>query len=116
MCQRIVDYREVAKLNGTYVEALAAVLPAGDTRPASVTEAANALFAQIEGDNGLLAVRERELRSNQVITGLQREVGQLAVELAGRIVGEVLADDAKARAAVDRFIADLERAASEAGR
>lgn len=52
----------------------------------------------------------------QVITGLQREVGQLAVELAGRIVGEVLTDDAKARAAVDRFIADLERSASEAGR
>lgn len=53
---------------------------------------------------------------SQVVAGLQREVGQLAIELAGRIVGEVLTDDAKARAAVDRFIADLERAVSEARR
>ena len=52
----------------------------------------------------------------QVVTGLQREVGALALDLAGKIVGEVLTDDARARAAVDRFIADLERAASEAGR
>lgn len=52
----------------------------------------------------------------QVLTGLQREVGALALELAGKIVGEALTDDARARATVDRFIADLERAAAEAGR
>jgi len=52
----------------------------------------------------------------QVLAGLQREVGAIALDLAGKIVGEVLTDDARARAAVDRFIADLERAASEAGR
>ncbi len=51
----------------------------------------------------------------QVMSGLKREVGEIAVDLAGRIVGEVLADDARARAAVDRFIADLERSAAEAG-
>lgn len=52
----------------------------------------------------------------QVVAGLQKEVGAIALDLAGRIVGEVLADDARAQAAVDRFIADLERAATEAGR
>lgn len=52
----------------------------------------------------------------QVVSGLQREVGALALDLASRIVGEVLTDDARARAAVDRFIADLEHAAAEAGR
>ena len=41
---------------------------------------------------------------------LQREVGSLALELASRIVGESLADDQRARATVDRFIAELEAA------
>lgn len=41
------------------------------------------------------------------IAALRREVGSLAVDLAGRIVGESLSDDAKARASVDRFLDDL---------
>lgn len=71
---------------------------------AAATEIANRAHDQIAAEQA------------QVIQGLQREVGQIALDLAGRIVGEVLADDARARAAVDRFIADLERAATEAGR
>lgn len=39
---------------------------------------------------------------------LRSDVGNLAVDLAGKIVGETLTDDARARALVDRFIADLE--------
>ena len=42
------------------------------------------------------------------MSSLQRDVGALALELAGRIVGENLSDDARARASVDRFIAELE--------
>jgi len=62
------------------------------------------------------ATSQLAAEQSQVIAGLQKEVGQIALDLAGRIVGEVLMDDARARATVDRFIADLERAASEAGR
>jgi F-type H+-transporting ATPase subunit b len=49
------------------------------------------------------------------VASLRREVGTLALSLAGKVVGESLEDDARARATVDRFIADLEAQAS-AGR
>ena len=39
---------------------------------------------------------------------LRAEVGTLAVDLAGNVIGETLSDDAKAQAVVDRFLADLE--------
>ncbi|NLA65492.1 MAG: F0F1 ATP synthase subunit B, partial [Leucobacter sp.] len=35
-------------------------------------------------------------------------VGSLAIDLASGVVGEQLADDQKASALVDRFLADLE--------
>lgn len=43
-----------------------------------------------------------------VMSSLTREVGDLAIDLAGKVVGESLSDDARARATVDRFLADLE--------
>lgn len=52
----------------------------------------------------------------QTISSLRNEVGTLAVTLAGKVVGESLTDDARARATVERFIADLETQATEAGR
>jgi F-type H+-transporting ATPase subunit b len=42
------------------------------------------------------------------VTSLRSEVGTLATELAGKIVGESLNDDARAARVVDRFLADLE--------
>lgn len=39
---------------------------------------------------------------------LRSELGGLATTLAGRIVGESLSDDARARRTVERFLADLE--------
>ena len=39
---------------------------------------------------------------------LRSEVGSLAIDLAGGVVGETLSDDARATAVVDRFLADLE--------
>jgi F-type H+-transporting ATPase subunit b len=47
----------------------------------------------------------------QALTALRAEVGALAVELASRVVGESLADEARQRRTVDRFLADLEREA-----
>lgn len=49
------------------------------------------------------------------MASLRRDVGTLAVTLAGKVVGESLEDDARARATVDRFIADLEAQAAGAG-
>ena len=48
------------------------------------------------------------------VSSLQREVGDLAVSLAGKVVQENLSDDARARATVDRFLADLEAKAAVA--
>ncbi len=47
---------------------------------------------------------------------LRSEVGTLAVDLAGRIVGEALADEARSRGTVERFINELGPAGSAGGR
>jgi len=50
----------------------------------------------------------------QALTSLRAEVGALAVELAGRIVGESLEDEARQRRTVDRFLAQLEEQSASA--
>lgn len=50
-----------------------------------------------------------EAERNQAVTQLRSEIGGLATDLAGRIVGESLNDDERAHRTIDRFIADLER-------
>ena len=52
----------------------------------------------------------------QAMVALRAEVGSLAVELASRVVGESLADEARQRRTVDRFLAELEREPEAAGR
>ena len=44
----------------------------------------------------------------QAIASLRAEVGTLAIDLAGRIVGESLEDDERSTRVVDRFLADVE--------
>ena len=44
----------------------------------------------------------------QAFASLRAEVGTLAVELASKIVGESLADEARQSRVVDRFLAELE--------
>ena len=44
----------------------------------------------------------------QALNSLRVQVGSLAADLAGRIVGESLDDDDRQKRTVDRFIADLE--------
>jgi F-type H+-transporting ATPase subunit b len=43
-----------------------------------------------------------------ILRELRSEVGTLAVDLASRIVGESLADEARSRGTVDRFISELD--------
>lgn len=46
------------------------------------------------------------------VVSLRAEVGTLATDLASRVVGESLADDARSSRVVDRFLADLETSQS----
>jgi F-type H+-transporting ATPase subunit b len=50
-----------------------------------------------------------EAERQQAITSLRNEVGALAVELASKIVGEALDDQARQSRIVERFIDDLEK-------
>lgn len=45
----------------------------------------------------------------QVVAQLRQEVGQMSADLAGRIVGESLEDEARQRRIVDRFLEELEQ-------
>lgn len=70
------------------------------------------LREQAEAESArILAAAEAQLRveRQQTLTSLRQEVGGLAVQLASRIVGESLEDEARRRNTVDRFLADLER-------
>lgn len=51
----------------------------------------------------------------QIIAELRADMGRNAVELASRIVGESLEDEARRSGTVDRFLAELETAGSSNG-
>jgi F-type H+-transporting ATPase subunit b len=53
-----------------------------------------------------------EAERAQVLAQLKGEVGSMATQLAGRIVGESLDDDARQKRTVERFIAELEESAN----
>jgi F-type H+-transporting ATPase subunit b len=61
-----------------------------------------AAHAQIEADR------------RQVTVTLRQEVGRIATDLAGKIVGEALEDDARQRRTIDRFLDGLESSSAEA--
>lgn len=71
------------------------------------TEAAAAARQVTEAAEANLA-RERA----EIVASLTTQVGQVAVQLASKVVGQSLADDARVRTTVEQFIADLERQAS----
>jgi F-type H+-transporting ATPase subunit b len=52
----------------------------------------------------------------QALQSLRTDVGALAVDLASRVVGESLADEARQRRTVERFLAELEQLPEGAGR
>jgi F-type H+-transporting ATPase subunit b len=55
-----------------------------------------------------------EADRQQAFAALQAEIGALSVQLAGKIVGESLEDEARQRRIVDRFLADLESGSAAA--
>ena len=59
------------------------------------------------------ATAQIEADRQQALTALRAEVGSLAVELASRIVGESLADEARQSRMVARFLAELDEEAAD---
>jgi len=88
--------REQAKEEGAQIKA--ELRAEGEAEKQRLVESAR---AQIEADR------------QQALTSLRAEVGSLSVELASRIVGESLQDEARQRRTVDRFLGELEEQAAE---
>ena len=67
--------------------------------------------AREEQDRIIAAGRDQLTAERQtIVRQLRTEMGTLAVDLASRIVGESLADEARRKGTVERFLADLEAA------
>ncbi|KAA9150157.1 F0F1 ATP synthase subunit B [Microbacterium lushaniae] len=71
---------------------------------AEARDAASAEAARITAT----AHTQIEAERQAALVSLRSEVGSLALDLAGNVIGETLSDDQKAQAVVDRFLADLE--------
>jgi len=67
--------------------------------------------AQEESDRIIAAGKDRLAAERQtIVRELRADIGTLAVDLASKIVGESLADEARQRGTVDRFLAELDAA------
>ncbi|HEY7452648.1 MAG TPA: F0F1 ATP synthase subunit B [Candidatus Limnocylindria bacterium] len=66
----------------------------------------------------IVARGEEQLAANrqQLINELRGQIGALAVDLAGRVVGESLAEEARRRGTVDRFLDQLDTMSVPDGR
>ncbi len=71
-----------------------------------------------EESERILAVGREQLAAERqtIVRELRGTVGALAVELAGKIVGESLEEEARRKGTVDRFLAELDSAPSVGGR
>ncbi len=87
------EIRDAAREDGKKI-----VAEAKDTASAEASRLTAAAHSQIEAER------------QSALVSLRSEVGTLALDLAGGVIGESLSDDAKAKGVVDRFLADLEKA------
>jgi len=72
--------------------------------------------AREESDRIIQAGRDAlAAERGSIVRELRAEIGDLAVDLAGRIVGESLADEARRRNTVERFLAEIGDAAPAGG-
>ncbi|GAB1820685.1 F0F1 ATP synthase subunit B [Herbidospora sp. RD11066] len=89
--QEAARLREEAREQGAQIKAELREEAQAEAR--RIVEAAH---AQIEADKA------------QALAQLRAEIGRLSTDLAGRIVGESLEDEARQRRVVDRFLEELE--------
>ncbi|KAF2415293.1 F0F1 ATP synthase subunit B [Microbacterium sp. B35-04] len=85
------EIRDAAREDGKKI-----VAEAKETAAAEATRLTTTAHAQIEAER------------QTALVSLRSEVGTLALDLAGGVIGESLSDDKKAQAVVDRFLAELE--------
>lgn len=65
--------------------------------------------ARQESDRIIAAGREQlDAQRTTILREVRAELGEVAVDLASRIVGEALADEARKRGTIDRFLHELE--------
>jgi F-type H+-transporting ATPase subunit b len=71
-----------------------------------------------EDSERIIAAGQERLNAERqtIVRELRTEVGNLAIDLASRIVGESLADEARQRGTVERFLTDLDAAPAAGGR
>jgi F-type H+-transporting ATPase subunit b len=95
------------------------VLSEARTEAAKIRDEARAEAGRIKAELREQAEREVEqirqrgeeqlaTQREQVVRQLRSEIGELAVTLAGRIIGESMQDEARRQDTVDRFIGELE--------
>ena len=89
--QEAGEIRDAAREDGKKI-----VAEARETAAAEATRLTTTAHAQIEAER------------QTALVSLRSEVGTLALDLAGGVIGETLSDDKKAQAVVDRFLAELE--------
>ncbi|MBP2436242.1 F0F1 ATP synthase subunit B [Microbacterium amylolyticum] len=85
------EIREHARAEGKQI-----VVEAKATAAAEAERIAASAHLQIEAER------------QQAMVSLRSDVGSLALDLAGNVIGEKMTDDAHAQSVVDRFLADLE--------
>ena len=101
------------------LEQYRAQLAEARTEAAQIRDAARAegqqiieeLRAQAQQESARIVARGEEqltAQRQQVVTQLRGEIGTLAVDLASRVVGESLQEDARRSGTVDRFLDDLD--------
>lgn len=133
--QRVLDDRTakieggLAKAENAQAEAAAALAEYHEQLAEARTEAARIREeARVEGGAIVTELRQKaatdaqrivetaqrqiEAERQQASVSLRAEVGQLATELASRIVGESLADAARQSRVIDRFLDELESGAA----
>src|SRR6478752_1120592 len=66
--------------------------------------------AQAESERIAAAGRAQlDAQRSQIVAELRSDLGRVSVELASKVVGESLADEARQTRTVERFLADLDR-------
>ncbi|MFT4052793.1 MAG: F0F1 ATP synthase subunit B [Microbacterium sp.] len=85
------EIRDAARADGAKI-----VAEAKDAAQAEAARVTASAHAQIEAER------------QSTFVALRNDVGTLALDLAGGVIGESLSDDARAQSVVDRFLAELE--------
>lgn len=106
----LAEYR--AQLADARTEA-ASIRATAQAEKSAMIEQAKAEAAAAAAQVTERAGAQLEAERAQAVASLRRDVSELAITLASKVVGESLNDDARARAAVDRFIAELENEAAK---